>query len=142
MSKWLKTGTIKAPPIPTVDDSTDRNMRGYERIRAKAGYSEPRASTVETYAQRQARLAKRRGLCPKCEAVTGERCLDLDALPTRRFAAGFHRGRPLLGTPAPVTPMTRLTPARTPCKCGHTAGDHRLREGKCSQCRCRKLKES
>jgi hypothetical protein len=141
MSKWQKTGTvvIVPPPIEIIAD-TDRKPSGYERIRAKADYKEPRSSKVETQAQRRQRLAKRRGECPTCGQVTGQPCLDLSCRPAKVYAPSFHRGRPMLPPAAPVTPMTRLTPASTPCKCGHTAGDHRLREGKCSKCRCRKVK--
>jgi hypothetical protein len=31
--------------------------------------------------------------CTKCGAPIGSRCLDLDALPTKVWLRGFHRGR-------------------------------------------------
>ncbi len=145
MSRWTKTGsaTITPEPMPRISDDEDRNVRGYERIRAKATFPEPVSSKAEAYAARQVRLAKRRGECPRCGALTGQRCWDLGLLPTRAYAPGFHRGRKILPPPdISVKPMTRLTRASTLCRCGHTAGVHRAREGKCTECRCRRLKET
>ena len=144
MSRWVKSGTavIVREPIPHVTDP-DRSTRGYEAIRAKAAFPEPVSSRAEGYDQRQRRLAKRRGDCGKCGAHTGQRCWDLGLLPTRVYALGFHKGRPMLPPPdTTVEPMTRLTPRNAMCKCGHTAGNHRSREAKCAECRCRKLKET
>jgi hypothetical protein len=143
MSRWTTTGsaTIIREAIPHVTDD-DRNTRGYERIRAKASYPEPVSSRAEAYAARQNRLAKRRGDCPRCDAVRGQRCWDLALLPTRAYALGFHRGRPMLPPPAATVPMERVRPGRQICACGHRAREHKHHEGYCGMCKgaCRKFK--
>jgi hypothetical protein len=144
MSRWTKTGSavIVPPPIERFEE-IDGPARSYERIRAKVTYPEPVSSKAEAYAARMVRLAKRRAACPTCGALTGQRCRDLTLLPTKAFALGFHRARKMLPPPdTTVTPMTRLPSKRALCKCGHRRIDHRNRTGKCSECRCRTMKET
>ena len=145
MSSWKKTGSVtvvRAPrkPMPQVTN-TDRGKSSWESVRAYVPEPLVDGARKESHANRMRRLANRRDKCPVCGAITGERCLDLFALPAKTFLRGFHAKRKLLTQAPRVTAMTRLPKADAECACGGAAEQHKLRTGWCYHCKgkCRKF---